>query len=312
MKTSFLLSFVLLIFFSSCSRGKEDFRTQASEIETPDRVVLDNFFSILIKQNEFGYNLFGNKPVSILSYPVAKQDEINNLTLHPALLDEGWAVWQKYSSLFPSKNFTLFMFESTIRGMVIHHIGIINQEAVRTALKTNQEIFSSIGNNLSLDILQIFQGSNPCSLLGLGILYGYGYNNPKLFERRENIALFYLSHPQMFAADRDKMTEESLNICFMLGELAESSDSFILEPSENFHTLVEEFNFINSNTETFELDGAALGITPFSGIRFVCFENETEENNRLRESYEATLNTMIRRYANNSFLEVTLDQWVNG
>lgn len=308
-------AYVHLFFLSSCSKGGEDFQENFSKIKASDRKVLDHFFTILIKQNEFGYTLFGIKPVSIASYFAPNEDNINNLSAHSILLEKGWNVWQKYAHLFPSKNFQLGRYEAKLKDSTICNIFILNKIDIRKSLEDNQGVFSLLDeyhNNEAEKWLQnAFTGAK-LSQTALGTLLGYGTKNSQMFERRTETSLFYLNHPNIFAIDREKMSEESQEICFLHGKPAANDDLSILEPSKGFSTLVEEFNYINSQMNNFELEGTALGITSFGVPGFVCFAANQEETQELAQSYQATLRAMIKRYENHPFLETTLEQWTKG
>src|SRR5262245_42469623 len=100
MKLSLLISLFISYFFHPiCSGGslQESHLNQKIEsIPQEDRVVLENFFSKLVKTEGLGYVLFGSKPMCLSGYFIRLP--LGNLLRGSDnfVLKKGWGVWKKY------------------------------------------------------------------------------------------------------------------------------------------------------------------------------------------------------------------------
>lgn len=73
------------------------------KIPQKDQEKLEVFFKTLIINNNFGYTLFGEKPIVFETFSTSfALDNISS-----PLLSEGWKTWEKYQHLFPSHQFFL-------------------------------------------------------------------------------------------------------------------------------------------------------------------------------------------------------------
>ena len=319
MRQLFISTFVCfsLVFLTSCTREKDNWHENLKNIPEADKKALSDFFAILIKQNEFGFTIFGNKPVSVISYvepDVNKVLELDNLDVHPILIEKGWKIWQKYIQLFPCNNFLFGKYHSQIYGKIISNIFLINKREIAALLKGNTKIhFSEQENtfsNHSIELLTDFLSKEKMNQVTLGIVLGYGCINSKAFNRRTEISFFYSNNPDILENDRKKLTNESLEMCFLHNiECSKTGPQINLEPSKGFDSIADEFNYLNCHLQLFELEGTALGITSFGTPAFVALNNEPETE-KLLENYQITLNKMTNTYKNKLFLEATLEQLI--
>lgn len=168
------------------------------EIPKEDLIQIKSLFEHIFKYNELGFTLFGDKPISfcsidkgLLSYEqrggiyFPKYCE-NIFELHKTY-EVNWLVWEKHRSKFDIKNFVF----------VDNKIGIllINKVNFLKTVRSNLDLVSRIlGDNLdAITLLKriengeyLFKTLNKNHEL-LGVFLGFGRENSRLFQRREEL-----------------------------------------------------------------------------------------------------------------------------
>lgn len=211
-------------------------------IPEKDQKILSSFFHVLIEEFEWGYTLFGSKPIS------------NTDGETEAELNTGWKVWEKHKDKFPSNNFI-------IRRNNDEGICIINKNLVKEKVKQHIGRFKeTLGDSITPKaIIKEFEKNtssfNDTALNG--ILYGYGEKNSVYFKR-----LFEISDinpagttiSDMYVANMSKTPSEGFN------SIEEELNHLIKELyANNFENIEEEtipipiFCAIESDPETIAL-----------------------------------------------------------
>lgn len=167
-----------------------------------DRLALDSFFRLLVFRSTFGYVLYGDKPMSMVSYVGSYSSRFrdyggvrySHLSVANSILRDGWRVWKKYCHLFPAKNYYIHEFNRENSKFV--SLLIINKTAFGNAIANHRsELIQRFGSQINAE--KIFeQCLSSESLYGadleddhylLGILFGYGRHNAQLFQKREEL-----------------------------------------------------------------------------------------------------------------------------
>lgn len=188
----FLKLVAILIGFSSsaayCHVDVDQFINKLPENEQQE---LDSFFRYLMTVSNFGYTLFGAKPVSVDAW--SNEPSLSYLFFpmvnNEIILKKGWSLWMKYSYLFAGK---IFCFRATPhsngRSIAIY---LINKVKTNAILKSHLENFKKyLGNHVTASSLLKGLENDPSimdqTLLGseelLGILLGYGAVNAQKFQ----------------------------------------------------------------------------------------------------------------------------------
>ncbi len=168
-----------------------------SKIPKNDQLILEDFFQDLITRRcEFGYVLFGNKPVSITGYlnPLSDFFKIYVLDSYNLKFQKGMECWRKYYKLFPSKDYLFIFFGEPSSKEDYIDIVLVNNKKLLEVTQKNLTKFQAIfGPNFTAKKLlkkiateQDFWEEHFTSEM-LGILLGYGEANSYFFQRRDDV-----------------------------------------------------------------------------------------------------------------------------
>ena len=156
-----------------------------------------------LSYSPFAYTLFGEKPMSFDGYLESTFIEStykNQKNKRAALkehrkLQKGWEVWEKYSHLFPSKNYILKKHENPSMSLFVDII-LINKKAFVEIVETYRADFEKVlgknfnGQEILIDFEQ-GQGVLLEKILAhdglLGTVLGFGRNNAWNFHRRTEL-----------------------------------------------------------------------------------------------------------------------------
>jgi hypothetical protein len=175
---------------------------QLLEMPKDDLLCLEELMDEELFWSPIAYTLFGNKPISISHY---FEEDVINIRCHSdakqncinenKMKKEGWNLWQKYSYLFPSKNYkvisykenddsgfttVLFINEPSLFNVLYENI--YDFQKVLGYEYSNDKIYKSILNGEKELLNKIF---NHDALLGM--LLGFGRRNAWNFYYREQI-----------------------------------------------------------------------------------------------------------------------------
>lgn len=320
-RSTWLIVFLFLAVFSGCQKTHTQ-KAQSSynvlqSLPEKDVKVLDSFFQLLCREYDFAYTLFGKKPMSMVYYS-------SNLTswsvYHPIeflTLEKGWELWEDYSIFFTSDEFVLkkckdkntsavFLINKrqalkTISEHLIKFEGILNQkikphEFLKQLCNSEQDIMKLLNDNSEL----------------LGILLGYGKVNAMLFERKANICKHLnakMTPPFTSQRDIEKLHPSGQNFVELYRGKESKFDLAILSPLTKHDSLADEMNDIISHEEIFELYGSDFFLDRFISPVFM-MRKEDPETQELQASYFATKLKLRQLYQQESFLEITLNQWM--
>lgn len=158
-----------------------------------DREDLEGLFYQLVNEDQFGYTLFGDKPVSIGSYfNVTPWENFIELGECNGIFWKKWATWEKYKNQFKIQNYLLLKETSPL----VDEIFIINKKSFIKMLNRHLDVFERILNksiNPKQFLRQIEEGKISFSdsiqnnEILLGICLGYGRQNAILYHLRSKI-----------------------------------------------------------------------------------------------------------------------------
>ena len=276
-------------------------------IPEQDLVVLDRFFRCLLYENEFGYTLFGQKPISmtIALFEPSLKEPLERLTF-----EKGWEMWVRYRHLFPSDRFVL---KKDVFGDNRNvTISLINKPMVYKEIVENLAVFRKfLGEQSTETIFQkicsgdksIFDLTSPHPQALVGILLGYGKLNALNFQRDSEI--FEGLNRQLPPLAPDKISLSPVGMGYLKG---------CAQPRYTLKTKAPSFpTILKGMKEIFEVrQGFLIGdyvLERFDSPKFACWDNE--ETVLLRESYKKTRVVLREIYKKGSFLENTLNQWTS-
>ncbi|MES2344394.1 MAG: hypothetical protein V4494_00445 [Chlamydiota bacterium] len=290
-----LLSLCVIGFFL-LSKGKKidgisDIRNKLNQIPLEDKIEIENLFRTLVFEDSFSFTLFGDKPISWESrYHFNSQKSKKPRTLFRALhrsnlkVRRGWAVWQKYSSLFPSSLYVFKGFEEDDSFAIV----LINKAAFLNTVAQYQEDFKRVlGGNISpLGLLDQCENQEFSTAIHqhealIGILLGFGRNNSFRFERLTQISEFGQDHQL---------------------HLIEPPPA----PRQGFISIEEEFLDLKKRHQSLISDADvaiyALCLPAFAS------DPDDRETEYLKNNYSRQRKEILKRFAKGDFLEVTLEQ----
>jgi hypothetical protein len=191
LKSLFLCSLFIMNNFIQATSINEIITTFPLE----DYTDLEQVFYRLINENNFGYTLFGDKPVSIGSYfKLTPWENFIELGQRNEIFWKKWKIWEKYKNKFQIKNYLLIKESSNVTNEII----LINKKAFINMLIKHQNIFEKVLNkkiNPVHFLMQIEEGklsfydSIQNNIMLLGICLGYGKHNAMLFNERNQYKL---------------------------------------------------------------------------------------------------------------------------
>jgi|GEM_PF-1841082 len=189
----------LLVNFSSCSqhsKNRQQITTLTQELSAKERKELTIFFHDLFAQNELGYSLFGDKPMSFcwpntLSPRFSEKDYTFKVYVEGTVpLFKPLATWKNITQRLKIKNYLLIIEEQNkFPGFTV----LINKKAFEATFNKNQDLFrraysEEITAKKIIDRLEndqdiwkepLFQND-----MLLGIMLGFGKHSAELFQRR--------------------------------------------------------------------------------------------------------------------------------
>jgi hypothetical protein len=160
-----------------------------NKIEKNDKKKLDLFFRTLIGRDEFGFTLFGQKPVSTVYWESPQiWEEICSDDHYSMILSDGLAVWNQYRHLFPLKKYILI--ETRLNDHVDELVLVNYEEAlhvIKEQITLFQDYFQEKGSPQTIFDRCLAINFKPKHSALFGILLGYGKQNAFRFHKREEL-----------------------------------------------------------------------------------------------------------------------------
>lgn len=165
----FLLFIITALLVSGCQNKKEEY----------DKKKIADMWRTLIVSSEFGYTLYGVKPVSIEAWHKVNLPLSSHSGKSQRIFVGGAKVeWECYQKDHPSAYFSLIFSEYEFMGATIETALLINKPLAEKWFQ-NHDI--PLKESLELEVLKIIKGYNHALI---GSLLGFGDNNSKLFQEK--------------------------------------------------------------------------------------------------------------------------------
>lgn len=193
-KMRLLSLFIFLFFFITAIECRPIVWQLQEELSLEEQDELKLFFHNLFAENELGYTLFGEKPMSFCFPPtsiisISTKENVFKIYAKGSLpLFNALKAWNKVRKI--NKNFSLIIHE---KNGFPESVFLINKKCFFCVFNQNIDSFRNVyGSNITAESFlkdledkkiepkELFQQH-----LLLGILLGYGRHNAELFERRE-------------------------------------------------------------------------------------------------------------------------------
>jgi hypothetical protein len=278
----------LLLFF----REPYSVLDQLESIPKEERQSLEFFFRSAVAFDSFGYCLFGDKPLSVLvysesapkgDYPLPSCDSRFSY-YHPfnKRIKQGWEIWEKNNRKFHFENYALIKCKNFVDNN-FSAVVLINKKAVLQIIDANLNDFKSIlGEHVTAKWLleEILKSKDVFSCVlknhqGLiGTLLGYGRNNAWAFHIRHEA----------------QQVSRKKGLIRMLDNAPEQKKWKALNKRLKSFTRGQRFNPLFMNLPVFAADLDSM------------------ETQILRIKYEQNYQTILHRYKEGDFLEITLQQ----
>lgn len=258
-----------------------------------DRDSLSYFFQELIIWGNFGYVLFGEKPMAL----DVIENEVNpfadliqfKLYISPRRIKfvNGFKTWKKYEKFFPTFRF-VFLYEKDNRNN--NQIILINKAAFIQQVENHIEDFEVVLNRsisgeellneglckpLIAEVLKNHDGL-------IGIVLGYGRNNSFLFHQRSQLS-----------------SEEDMKI---FCDKHQFKSAWTDEEFEDYRKKFESISWVSSHITGSHMGNMELIALPGFGAVF-----HSSETQLLRQNYLNTRQFIIDHYKGKDFLETTLN-----
>lgn len=277
------------------------------QITKSDQLALEQFFQLLLKRGSLGYTLFGEKPMSMAVFLNLEHSTDSQISEY-LILEKGWQAWLNNKHLFPNEHFTLIRVKE--KTLSFH---LINKKQALKKIQEHLDLFQTSKTESPETILSKICASKRLKTILtsdelLGILFGYGEKNSRNFEESTNLLRHIGRHMiPPFSQSRvgKNLDPETKNLLAALFSRKKHNSSGAPLMQKDIDSLNE---FIETR-QTFNLGIDAPYITQFCSPGF-CVWDENEAK-KLEESYGKTLARMKEAYQTGSFLEKTLQQWID-
>ncbi|CDR33763.1 hypothetical protein [Criblamydia sequanensis] len=281
-----------------------------------DRQDLESLFRQLMADGDFGYTLFGDKPLACSDFYVDlelgflfTQETLNTF----ANLHKGWLVWQKYKSLFSSKTFVLLDYvtaDYNIIGFVLYH-----KPKVETLYDTHQPLMNEVfGGPDRINSFLVFPTSvlelevdRPLYYQALGLLLGYDEVSVKRFKDKYDLINAFISAP--FAIDElNPKNKEAI----LSGLEDKKFNSF---RSHNFREFkvpdkIKQLNDLSNNLKSIRLTQREEVLSPIKIPKYMGSAQDQEVKSK-QKSYDKIREKLVEIYFSEQFLEIILSRLVS-
>lgn len=245
-----------------------------------------DFVHYLFAQNELGYTLFGDKPLSFCFLPtglphIAVRDHAFKLYRRgERSFRRGWSIWKKLQ--IPEDNYCLIVHEENQHPILAI---LINKRAVREVFLKNVDSFfkyydPDVTEQSLLEDLtkkETFYQTLFHEHRILGILLGYGKHNAELFHRRLELSRPTITIP--FARDR--------------------------KPRGELSSIEEEIQFLDERLKPMSAKShCLLLVTP---VR-CCVDFTSPETLALKKKYDLTHGRLTAIFKDADWLDLILDR----
>lgn len=313
----------MAIFLPWIALGSNEDRQESTSIQnilrhmlSEDRQDLESLFKHLMADGDFGYTLFGDKPLACSDFYVDlelgflfNQEVLNTF----ANLHKGWLVWQKYKSFFPSKTFVLLDYvaaEYSIIGFVLYH-----KPKVETIYNAHQLLMNEVfGGPDRINSFLVFPTSEwelevdrPLYYQALGLLLGYDEASVKRFKDKYDLINAFISAPFAIDGLNPKNKEAIIS-----GLDDKKFNSFISHNIREFIVLdkIKQLNDLSNNLKSIRLTQREEALSPIKIPKYMGSVQDEEVKSK-QKSYDKIRDKLVEIYFSEQFLEIILSRLVS-
>lgn len=275
----------------------ETVKDKIDQINAEDRHSLELFFKALIVEGDFAFTLFADKPMSSTDHLI---DVNSNLAAIEYL---GWRVWTQYRHLFSFPTFCL-VFENRTFGFGFRLVNKIKCLEVINRYPMEFKTCFQFQNpeNLVKDICtpEFFLTTRKLKLsyLCLGLLFGYGEESARVFDRRMQLFQTLADCPLL---DLETLNKDDRKYIYSWKTTKLEDDLPIFSVKE----VIDELNDIKKHFTFSLLTTTENQISPIINVGFVTYQKEPELK-VMQERYDEVYKKIIEIYYSENFLEIIL------
>lgn len=313
----------MAIFLPWMALGCNEDRPHATNIQNilkhipiEDRQDLESLFRHLMADGDFGYTLFGDKPLACSDFYVDlelgflfTQETLNTFSN----LHKGWLVWQKYKSLFPSKTFVLLDYvtaDYNIIGFVLYH-----KPKVEILYDTYQPLINEVFGGLDqINSFLVFptaesklEVDRPLYYQALGLLLGYDEVSVKRFKDKYDLINAFISAP--FAIDELNPKNIEAILSGLDDKKLEYFRSHNLREFKVFDK-IKQLNDISNNLKPIPLTQRGEALSPIKIPKYMGSAQDEEVKSK-QKLYDRVRDKLVDIYFSEQFLEIILSRLVS-
>ncbi|QZA59187.1 hypothetical protein RHAB15C_0001072 [Candidatus Rhabdochlamydia porcellionis] len=256
--------------------------------------LMEALLQSMIFEQDFGYTLFGNKPVSLAGYFL--NPSFNTIffskrgSLFPIV--EAWSLLEKNVLCHLQGNYILLKQVDHTKNCSTFQVIIINKSSFLQTVTEHLDLFcelleKKIDPKELLDEVILNQKSLWYILKGnqvlYGIILGYGKKNSLAFKRKWELG-------QVFNDNYQNLL---------------SNPPFYPKPSKGFSSSEDEYRYFEEQHDFFDIRTSPL--SPLIPPCFMIMKDIDTETKLLAKKYKETFKQIIEIYAKGDFLSITLD-----
>ena len=271
-------------------------------IAKEDRKLLEPLCAELLRYTGSGYTLFGDKPVSAIDIPLSPLGGTSSFPTK--YVHACFRLFPKYKAVLCGEKYHI----SIDQNEQFYFVYLINKPAFIAAVEKNLKVFQEVlGDGVTPDgLLKDICDGRPYeealrnNEVLMGILYGFGLNNARLYCRREYIRRQLNAPPWTCRCNRPFEKTDPLGSSTVL------SDTI---PTPPFATIQEELESIERKTLRISslLD---LDILPAALLPGFIADPDDQETVALIEKYRQQRRLIAQVLSSENFFEVTLTKFM--
>ncbi|PWU14973.1 MAG: hypothetical protein C5B45_03530 [Chlamydiae bacterium] len=263
-------------------------------ISEKESLFMEALLQSMIFEQDFGYTLFGDKPVSLAEYFLNPSFDTIFFGKRGSLfpIAEAWSILEKNVLCHLQGNYLLLKQANHTKNFCPFQIIIINKSSFLQTVTEHLDLFCKLLEK-KLDPKELLDEVifNQRSLWDIlkgnqalyGIVLGYGKKNSLAFKRRWELG-------QVFSFNHQN---------------ALSNPLYYPRPSKRFSSSEEEYRYFEEQHDFFDIRTSPL--SPLIPPCFMIMKDIDIETKLLEKKYKKTFKKLIEIYAKGDFWSITLE-----
>lgn len=270
------------------------FFPKKSPVAEKESLLMEALLQNMIFEQDFGYTLFGDKPVSLAGYFLNPSFDTIFFSKRDSFFPivEAWSILEKNVLCHLQGNYLLLKQVNLTKNLHTFQVIIINKSSFLQTVTEHLDLFcellrEKIDPKELLDEVILNQKSLWDILKGnqalYGIILGYGKRNSLAFKRR-----WELGHVFSYAIQNSQNTPP-----------------FCPRPSKGFSSSEAEYRYFEDQHSFFDIQTSPL--SPLNPPCFMIMKDNDTETKLLAKKYKKTFKRLIEIYAEGDFWSTTLN-----